>query len=287
VIDTVTVRQCRDFGEVNVAPAISIKAQDELFSSLDLEVNIISKPVYPVIFDTGASLAITGSEQDFLPDSFKENHSLKLGGMASRACITGVGNVAWTFQCQNNDQLTVITRCYLVPTANTRLLSPQIIFDKPNGHPGRFWGDEEYFHLEYDNKPVVSVGYSSKSNLPIGHAIVGSQDSNPEVNLALLNEDNQNLTAGQRLLLEYHYRFGHTNMPLVQQILRTEGFPAGKFAAATRCPIPRCAICEFAKGHRKSTKGTIHTPTPSRDGSLKLMIFVQDPQSQWIILNQD
>ena len=85
-----------------------------------------------------------------------------------------------------------------------------------------------------------------------------------------MDEGNQNLTAGQKLLLEYHYRFGHTNMPLVQQILRSEAFPAGKFSAASKCQIPKCSICEFAKMHRRPTKGKTHTPTAVRDGTLKI-----------------
>ena len=43
-----------------------------------------------------------------------------------------------------------------------------------------------------------------------------------KVNLLLLNEQDQNLTTEQKLLLEYHFHFGHTNIPLVQQILRSE-----------------------------------------------------------------
>ena len=109
--------------------------------------------------------------------------------MASGASISGVGNVAWTFQCNNNNHLTILTRCYLVPSANTQLISPQSIFDRHNGHPGRFWGDEEQFQLEYENKPTISVGYSARSNLPIGYAIATPQDSLPLANLALLNEE--------------------------------------------------------------------------------------------------
>ena len=59
-------------------------------------------------------------------------------------------------------------------------------------------------------------------------------------------------------------------MPLVQQVLRPEGFPAGKFAAASKCKIPICAIYEFAKARRRPTKGQIHTPTPTRHGHLKV-----------------
>ncbi len=270
IINTVNTQHNMNWKDLNIAPAVSTKATNELFSSLDLEVNLLPKPLVPVIFDTGASLSITGDKEDFITDSFKETEQLKLGGMASGASISGVGNVGWTFQCDNTEQLTIVTRCYLVPSANTRLLSPQSIFDRQNGHPGRFIGDEDQFLLEYENKPRIKVGYSAKSNLPIGYAMASTQDVLPSVNLALLSEENQNLTAGQKLLLEYHYKFGHANMPLVQQILRTKGFAAGKFAAAAKCQIPRCAICEYAKGHRRATKGNIHTPNPSRVGSLKV-----------------
>ena len=242
----------------------------ELIQPSDLQVNLANSIYSPIIFDTGASLAITGDKEDFLPDTFKEVTSLKLGGMAAGALITGAGNVAWTFSCNNGDNLAIITRCYLVPSANTRLLSPQGIFDKLNGNPGKFWGDEDKFHLQYDNKPSISVEYSSNSNLPIGYALSTPTESNSQVNIALLDEVNQNLTAGQKLLLEYHYKFGHTNMPLIQQILRSDAFPAGKFAAATKCQIPKCAICDFAKGHRRPTRGKTHTPTQVRDGTLKI-----------------
>ena len=59
-------------------------------------------------------------------------------------------------------------------------------------------------------------------------------------------------------------------MPLVQQVLRSEGFPAGKFAAASKCQVPICAVCELAKAHRRSTKGKVHTHNSAREGYLKV-----------------
>ena len=97
--------------------------------------------------DSGASLAITGDRQDFLPDTYQEVKSLKLGGMAGGTAIDGLGDVAWTFQCDNGDRITIITKCYHVPSARTRLLGPQRIFDKQNGLAGKFWGNEENFYL--------------------------------------------------------------------------------------------------------------------------------------------
>ncbi len=50
--------------------------------------------------------------------------------MAAGATIAGVGDVAWTFGCNNGDQLSIMTKCDYVPSANARLLSPQKLFDK-------------------------------------------------------------------------------------------------------------------------------------------------------------
>ena len=70
-----------------------------------------SQALHPVIFDTGASLAITGQKQDFITNTYEEVQSLKLGGMAAGATIEGVGDIAWTFACNNGDQLSLLTKC--------------------------------------------------------------------------------------------------------------------------------------------------------------------------------
>ena len=56
---------------------------------------------------------------DFLPNTYNEVDALKLGGMAAGARIEGLGNVAWTFPCDNGDSLAIITKQYNVPSANT------------------------------------------------------------------------------------------------------------------------------------------------------------------------
>ena len=111
--------------QVNTAPAVSTEAGLELLNPSDIQANMALQKLRPVIFDTGASLAITGDKEDFIKDTYHEVTSMKLGGMASGATIAGCGNVVWTFACNNGDQLAVITKCYYVPSANARLLSPQ------------------------------------------------------------------------------------------------------------------------------------------------------------------
>ena len=235
----------------NATPTVSKLAGLELLQLLqlqelqELQVKIVSHNLQPVIFDTGASLAITGQRSDFLPNTYQEVHSLKLGGMAAGAAIDGVGEIAWTFRCNNGNHSSIVTKCYYVPSTKTRLLNPQKLLDKSNGQTGKYWGDEDMFHLEYDHQPGIDIPYSSESNLTIGYAAVTADDELNQINLTILDKENQS----QKLLLEWHYRFCHTNMALVQQILRSEGFATSKFIAAIRCTAPKCAICEMTKAH--------------------------------------
>ena len=220
---------------INTTATVFAETGLELLTPTDIQANSTSHLLHPIIFDTGASLVITGSTQDFLPNIYRLISTLKLGGMISVAAVIREGNVAWTFTCDNGEHLTLMTKCYHVPSPCTRLLSPQKLFDKVNGNPGRYWGNEELFHLEYTSKPALHIPYVPSSNLPIGYACTHVSNTEDQINLILLNEENQNLTSGQKLLFEYHYKFSHTNMPLVQQILRSEDFPQHKFLAASKC----------------------------------------------------
>ena len=46
-----------------------------------------SQSLHFVMFDTGASLALTGQKQDCITNTHEEVQSLKLGGMAARVTI--------------------------------------------------------------------------------------------------------------------------------------------------------------------------------------------------------
>ena len=52
------------------APAVSTEAGLELLKADEMEVNLAYQNQYPVIRDTGASLAITGDKSDFLPNTY-------------------------------------------------------------------------------------------------------------------------------------------------------------------------------------------------------------------------
>jgi hypothetical protein len=93
---------------------------------------------------------------------------------------------------------------------------------------------------------------------------------NRQVNALVFEEANQNLTAGQKILLQWHSRFGHLRFRRVQSILRLFPFSAIKYASASKCDIStlKCATCQYAKAHRRATHGSRTTVNPERDGSL-------------------
>ena len=114
-----------DIVQSYAVPTVSADSSLELLEVHKLEANMAINNYHPIIIGTGASLAITGNKQDFIPNIYQEVTSLKLGGMAAGAKIDVVGNVAWSFPCDNGDQMVIVTKYYHVPTARTRLLSPQ------------------------------------------------------------------------------------------------------------------------------------------------------------------
>ena len=56
----INVTKIQNGSKCHAAPAVSQQAGLELLTSSELQINMASQALYPVIFDTGASLAITG-----------------------------------------------------------------------------------------------------------------------------------------------------------------------------------------------------------------------------------
>jgi hypothetical protein len=116
----------------------------ELYSS------IFSFPIQnlkcPVIFDTGASLAITPHITDFIGSPSTSSVQLKLGGMANGMEIAGTGLVCRTFDTTKGVNLPVKTMAYYVPEAKVRLISPQRVFNLEENKGGSYYGDHCGLH---------------------------------------------------------------------------------------------------------------------------------------------
>jgi hypothetical protein len=65
-----------------------------------------------VIFDTGASLAITPEFSDFVSPLKPLARPMKLGGMANVIEIKGTGIIAWTFTAKHGTEVQMRTEAY-------------------------------------------------------------------------------------------------------------------------------------------------------------------------------
>jgi hypothetical protein len=223
--------------------------------------------IAPVIFDTGASLAITPNQHEFVEPPTSLSSPMTLGGIANDLEIKGIGMVAWTFGAADGSEIQLLTQAYWVQNSKDRLLSPQKLFNKKRGNFGQYQGDEESFRLILNDNPPIYKPYDIRSSLPIGYARTGP-DLHPQVN-TVLSSENQKMSDSQRLLLGWHNIFAHLNFARVKQVLRHIPFIDNKCGDATEYKPQMCHTCELAKAKRRATKSSLQTNTVERDGALK------------------
>ena len=106
--------------ELNFSSSVNLFEDPSAFFSAD-------RNTVPVIFDTGASLAITSSNEDFVKPSQPLHSPLFLGGMADGLEVMGIGEISWTFVADDNTEVQIFTDGYYVPQGKAR--SPQRIFN--------------------------------------------------------------------------------------------------------------------------------------------------------------
>ena len=189
-----------------------------------------------------------------------------LGSLASGLEIKGIVTVQWKFRMEES-VLIVVASAYYVPYAKQRLISPQWLFNSKQGVTRTFIVEETNSSLIFDGVGKLMINYDSGNNLPtaLGKNKVPGRT---EVNLTgVLSGDNSNLNLAKKLILHWHNRFGHKSMTRVQAILRAVPF-LSKFQVASRCEVPMCEICQYAKAHRQSTKGSIQKKRETSDGGI-------------------
>jgi hypothetical protein len=157
--------------------------------------------VVSVIFDTEASLKVLPHAGDFWEPPHPPIRPMFIGSMANGLRIIGIGKIVNRFTANDGTEVMLIGDGYLVPQSNARLCSPQRVLCNKRGILGKFEGNGYEFILLFEGAPFITVKYQSTSNLPIAEVLLGPHPA-PTINLAgVLLGENQNLTAGQKLLL--------------------------------------------------------------------------------------
>ncbi len=226
------------------------------------QVHVAGKPtmadLFPVIWDTGATVAVTFARDDFESYTPTAGDTV-LSGFAEGSSIVGTGTLAWTTVLSDGKGFTFRIPGVHVPDSNVRLFSPQsysqMVKTQRNIEP-RFSGDSSLIHFDLLDGHFLAIPYSPENNLPTMEMF---RKQTVALNAERLRNcvtatENQNLSAGQKCLLRYHFRFVHRSMKTIQSLLKTGALgDSAEIKAAARCDLPKCAACMYGKAKRKST----------------------------------
>jgi hypothetical protein len=278
-------------------------------------ISMDNRRTIPIVIDSGASKGLSPIRSDFI--QFKPLKST-ITGIGAKSEIRGVGIVRWKIIDQHGKVAVIETEAYYVPSAHIRLYSPQSHFARhKQGQMTLNW-EETTLTLPNSSKKL-SFPYDQYNALPL--MILGPGDSHPseallieedistdpsfqtestddkdnsdsfipqncsseEINCAITDEQNVNLTGSQLELLGWHYKFGHVNMTSIQRLmhpskvldnqdsevdLKHPKVLATKQPRTHSCDHPKCASCILGKMERMP-KSTTHSKGSDDRHSLK------------------
>jgi hypothetical protein len=297
IVDTVNeeLSTFRKFLYTSDTPHHSVGPTNVFMSSLD-------QRTIPIVIDSGASKGLSPIRSDFI--QFRQLKS-KITGIGAQSEIGGVGIVRWKIIDQHGKVDIIETEAYYVPSAHIRLYSPQSHFVRhKKGNMTLNWEETtlklpnssqslSFPYDQYNALPlmILAPGDSEPAEAMImeenfGSDVLGQEDvesgstsdnlflpqdcSSDEINCAITDEQNVNLSKSQLELLGWHYKFGHVNMQSIQRLMHPSkaldnedtseklGHPkvlATKQDRTHSCEIPKCASCILGKMERmpKST----------------------------------
>jgi hypothetical protein len=269
----------------------------------------------PIVIDSGASKGLSPIRSDFI--QFKPIQS-KLTGIAAQCEIRGIGIVRWKIIDQHGKVATIETEAYYVPGTHIRLYSPQDHFKKhKSGTMNITWKETaitlptttQRLSFPYDpfnRLPLMILApgdsqpaealimeedlehaepfYTQEADKSTSNSILISPDCSPsQINCAITDEQNVNLSPSQLELLGWHYKFGHISMQTIQRMMHPSKVMDNKSTTIElkhpkviltkqnkthSCAHPKCASCILGKMERLPTS-TTSTPGSKDKHSLK------------------
>ena len=245
-----------------------------------------------LIFDTGASISISNSKDDFIGEITPITH-MRISGIAKGLEVKGYGTVEYTVL--NDDGATVTMRIdgvLYVPGCPARLICPQQLISQSNKRKAT---TSDTYSIELNESVLryegnqITIPYADGNNLPIlvtepgmktytnylcrecetpdeplaflAHPKEQTQTSEGEAakeatDTATDGETNDNLTENQRIMLKWHHRLGHREMSRIQSLARIDGVLPKTAAEAIKkvrqSDFPICAGCSFGKQRRRA-----------------------------------
>ena len=88
--------------------------------------------------------------------------------------------------------------------------------------------------------------------------------------VSVTNKANPNPTTSHKELLQWNFILGNIGFQHVQWLIRKWILKVkGNSKAVTNCESPKCAACEFGKGHRRSNKVKTTKNNPMKEKYIK------------------
>ncbi|MGH3624340.1 MAG: hypothetical protein ACRDQ5_21565, partial [Sciscionella sp.] len=249
----------------------SLLTEKELFTirtTLSTTSNEREEPSFNIVFDTGATVAVTPNCADFISPMTSPPNNLVLRGISSGLPVQGVGTIRWYVVDDNKQMKMIETEAFYVPEIPVRLVSPQSYMSGKSAC--NFTIFDNYSIFTWENGSTMTLPYHPRSRLPIAHGY-SKEDTTEKIFACVTEENNQNLTAAQKVLLRWHFRLGHPGFEHVQWLARQRHL-GGPAHAIANCERPKCASCQYGSAHRRPVgrSSTFHHPkSKGGAGSIK------------------
>jgi hypothetical protein len=192
-----------------------------------------------LIIDSGASVCITPHRSDFI--NYRPSQ-MKIRDLSSSNSVAGEGIIRWSVQDMQGNKVDIELLGYHIPTAEVRLLSPQVLLNTIGGYSKQTVHGVQVF---LDNGITLGAAFCPRSNLPLiplaheasskpcfwtqafGFSVDSFQDLNSIRNV--LHQNNTNLSNSQKELLLWHQRLSHASVKWIQVLMRDRKWlPTGR-----------------------------------------------------------
>ena len=236
---------------------------------------------FDVIWDSGASVCISPSKEDFL--DYDTNVDIKnvAGVNGKSTSIIGQGTVGWSIFDVNGKLRHFELKAYHIPSSKARLISTSALLHRYrdetitiDGTCLRLSGIQDD-----EDRQAVTVLYNPMNKLPTSVAYLSEATKMTREALCnvvtTVSSGNNNLTEGQKELLRWHQRLGHLEFKKIQHLMRsgilshTSRTRSLHTAAAKLKEFPKCAACLFGKQTTKTMPGKTMKIIQDRAGVLK------------------
>ena len=236
---------------------------------------------FPIIWDSGASIAVSNTKSDFVGSIRKVRPDLQLKGVAQGVPINGLGTVHWSVMDTRGNLRTLKLLALFIPSANCRLLSTTHLLQQ---YPGETITLQDcgltLSGIQDDStRTPVFATINPTNNLPTcyGYGKDGIHRSIRALvtTVTVVHERNLNLTEPQKEWLRWHQRLCHMNFRTIQFLFKSgvlSRSASNRQLHTAMCKLrspPMCAACQYGKQRQRSTPGQTVTKVLDRDGALK------------------